>query len=176
MEDNLSNDINETNDEYIIISKNTDDILNDMDFENEEERILCESIITNLERTAATNIRNMNAVSIPYIGVLRINLVKRKFATSKLHLSLMRKNMTKEEYKNYVRDTVRGFAKEQKELDEKKLIITRIKRNNKKKYEEYYKKLGSAYANMYIEAIRLLKELPFDADWEEHYQSLKNKE
>lgn len=176
MEDNLSNDINETNDEYIIISKNTDDILNDMDFENEEERILCESIITNLERTAATNIRNMNAVSIPYIGVLRINPVKRKFATSKLHLSLMRKNMTKEEYKNHVRDTVRGFAKEQKELDEKKLIVTRIKRNNKKKYEEYYKKLGSAYANMYIEAIRLLKELPFDADWEEHYQSLKNKE
>ena len=53
--------------------------------------------------------------------------------------------------------------------------MTKIRRNNKKRYEELYKKLGRAYANMYIKAIRLLDYVPFDLEWEEHYQELKGK-
>lgn len=169
------NNIEEADNEYVIISKNISDILSDMDFEDEEEKILCESIITNLEKSAAASIREMKTVSLPYIGCLRINPIKRRFRDAKLHLSLMRKNMSKEDYKNYVRDTYRQFALEQKKIDEEKLIMTRIKRCNKKKYEELYKKLGRNYANMFIYSIRLLTPIDFDAEWEEQYQRLKGK-
>lgn len=162
-------------DDYSIITKNTKDILNDMNFEDEDDRYMCYSIINNLEKFASDSIRNMKIVSLPFIGCLRISPVRRKLRDTKLHLHNIRQAMTKEEYKEYVTGLVKEWNEEQREADAEKLLMTKIKRNNKKKYEELYKKLGRAYANMYIKAIRLLDYVPFDLEWEEHYQELKGK-
>ena len=162
-------------DDYSIITKNTKDILNDMNFEDEDDRYMCYSIINNLEKFASDSIRAMKIVSLPFIGCLRISPVRRKLRDTKLHLHNIRQAMTKEEYKEYVTGLVKEWNEEQREADAEKLLITKIKRNNKKKYEELYKKLGRAYANMYIKAIRLLDYVPFDLEWEEHYQELKGK-
>lgn len=162
-------------DDYSIITKNTKDILNDMNFEDEDDRYMCYSIINNLEKFASDSIRNMKIVSLPFIGCLRISPVRRKLRDTKLHLHNIRQAMTKEEYKEYVTGLVKEWNEEQREADAEKLLMTKIKRNNKKKYEELYKKLGRAYANMYIKAIRLLDYVPFDLEWEEHYQELKDK-
>ena len=162
-------------DDYSIITKNTKDILNDMNFEDEDDRYMCYSIINNLEKFASDSIRAMKIVSLPFIGCLRISPVRRKLRDTKLHLHNIRQAMTKEEYKEYVTGLVKEWNEEQREADAEKLLMTKIKRNNKKKYEELYKKLGRAYANMYIKAIRLLDYVPFDLEWEEHYQELKDK-
>lgn len=162
-------------DDYSIITKNTKDILNDMNFEDEDDRYMCYSIINNLEKFASDSIRAMKIVSLPFIGCLRISPVRRKLRDTKLHLHNIRQAMTKEEYKEYVTGLVKEWNEEQREADAEKLLMTKIKRNNKKKYEELYKKLGRAYANMYIKAIRLLDYVPFDLEWEEHYQELKGK-
>lgn len=162
-------------DDYSIITKNTKDILNDMNFEDEDDRYMCYSIINNLEKFASDSIRDMKIVSLPFIGCLRISPVRRKLRDTKLHLHNIRQAMTKEEYKEYVTGLVKEWNEEQREADAEKLLMTKIKRNNKKKYEELYKKLGRAYANMYIKAIRLLDYVPFDLEWEEHYQELKGK-
>ena len=90
MEDTLQNNINEADEEYVIISKTKDDILNELDFENEEERLLCDSIITNLEKNASETIRDMKVAQLPFIGCVRINPVKRKLREAKLHLSAVR--------------------------------------------------------------------------------------
>lgn len=160
--------------EYVIISKDTDNILDDLDFKNEDDRILCKSIIDNLEKQAAAEIRKMKVVQLPLIGCIRIDPIKRRLRDAKLHLSLMRKNMSKADYKQYVKDIVHEFGQEMDKADREKLIMKKIRTANKKQYEMYYKKLGRAYAEMYIYSIRLLKEVPFDADWEEQYQSLKS--
>lgn len=173
MNDEIQFGVEDIGENYIIISKDTDDILNDMDFNDEDERLLCESIINNLERDAAAGIRDMKIVSLPFIGCIRINPIKRKLRDAKLHLSLMRKNMSKGDYKQYVRDIVTEFREDMEKADSEKLIMTKIRRNNKKRYDEYYKKLGKAYAEMFIYSIRLMKDVPFDREWEEHYQSLK---
>lgn len=174
MNDEVQFGVADIGENYIIISKDTNDILNDMDFNNEDERLLCESIITNLEKDAASAIREMKTVSLPFIGCLRINPIKRKLRDAKLHLSLMRKNMSKDDYKQHVRDIVHEFGQEMDKADTEKLIMTKIRRNNKKHYDELYKKLGRAYAEMFIFSIRVLKEVPFDAEWEEYYQNLKD--
>lgn len=176
MEEEVQLGVEDIGEEYVIISKDTNDILNDMDFVDEDERLLCESIITNLEKYAAASIKDMKIVSLPFIGCVRINPIKRKLRDAKLHLSLIRKNMSKTDYKQYVKDIVDEFGEEMSKADTEKLIMTKIRSNNKKRYDEYYKKLGRAYAEMFIYSIRLLKEVPFDIEWEEYYQELKGED
>lgn len=173
--ENITNEqLNEADIEYIIISKNKSDILNELDFENEEERLLCDSIISNLEKTASDTIRDMKIAQIPFIGCLRINPVKRKLRDAKLHLRAVRNSLTKEQYKEHVRSYVIDLKEKQKENDRIKLAFARIRRNNKKRYEQLFKKCGKAYAELFIRSIYWLKEIPFDAKWEEHYKNLKD--
>lgn len=173
MDEQLLNDISEANEEYIIISKTKDDILNELDFENEEERLLCDSIITNLEKNASETIRNMKIAQLPFIGCVRINPVKRKLREAKLHLSAVRKSISKEQYKEHVRSYIIDLKEQQKKEDALKLIFTRIRSNNKKKYETYYKRLGRAYAELFIMSIYWLAEVPFDKEFEDYYAELK---
>ena len=51
MDYNMQENINEADIDYVIISKNKEDILNELDFENEEERYLCDAIITKIEKS-----------------------------------------------------------------------------------------------------------------------------
>lgn len=164
--------LDESSINYDINIKTQKDILNDLKL-NDDDKLICRSIIENLEHFAAENIRKLNTVQLPFIGCIRINPVKYKFKHQKLQLSTIRHNTTKEEYKNYVRDTYNELTKEAKEQDKRKLYLTKVKRNNKNKYEILYKNLGKAYANLFIYSITLLEEIPFDVEWEYHYQSLK---
>lgn len=172
MEDIINEQLNEADVEFVIISKTKSDILNELDFEDEEERLLCDTIISNLEKTASDAIRDMKAVQLPYIGCLRINPVKRKLRDAKLHLSAVRKSLTKEQYKDHVRSYVVDLKEQLKEEDRVKLLFTRIRRNNKERYEQLFKKCGKAYAELFIMSIYWLKEVPFDAEWQEKYDEL----
>lgn len=172
MDYNVQENINEADIDYVIISKNKEDILNELDFENEEERYLCDAIITNLEKSASDTIRNMKVAQIPYIGCVRINPVKRKLREAKLHLSSIRKSLTKEQYKEHVRSYIIDLKEQQAEADRIKLAIIRIRRNNKKKYEQLFKKCGRAYAELFIMSIYWLKEVVFDQEWQEKYNEL----
>ena len=116
----------------------------------------------------------MKVAQIPFIGCLRINPVKRKLREAKLHLSSVRKSLTKEQYKEHVRSYVIDLKEQQAKADRIKLAIIRIRRNNKKKYDTLFKRLGKAYAEMFIYSIYILEEIPFDNEWEEQYQSLKD--
>lgn len=168
-----NNECNELDTEYIIVSKNKDDILNELDFDNEEEKILCDSIISNLEKSISDTIRSMKVAQIPFIGCVRINPIKRKLKDSKLHLRAVRKNLTKEQYKEHVRSFIVDLKIKQKEDDRIKLTFTRIRRNNNKKYETLYKNCGKAYAELFIMSIYWLKEIPYSQEFEDRYKELK---
>lgn len=176
MDEALIDKLHEADEEYIIVSKVKNDILDELDFENEEERLLCDSIITNLEKTASDTIRDMKVAQIPFIGCLRINPVKRKLRDAKLHLQSVRKSITKEQYKEHVRSYVIDLKERQIKEDRIKLVFTRIRRNNKKRYEELYKKLGKVYAELFIMSIYWLKPIEFDAEWQEQYDKFVDAE
>lgn len=174
MENNVDDQLLEQNNEYVVITKSKEDILNDLDFVDDEDKFLCDSIISNLEKMASDNIRDMKCVQLPFIGSVRINPVKRKLRESKLHLSAIRKSLTKEQYKEHVKTYVDDLKEQQKEEDRLKLVFKRIRSNNKKRYELLFKTCGKTYAELFIMSIYWLKEVPFDAEWETHYQSLKD--
>lgn len=175
MEDINEELLNEADSEFVIISKNRNDILNDVEFENEDERILCDSIITNLEIYAADRIRNMKTVSLPFIGTIRIDPVKHEFKEHKLHLGAIRKSLTKEDYKEHVRSFIYDFKNKQIEIDKNKIVLANIKKNNKIKYEKLYKTCGRAYAELFIKAISWLKEVPYSQEFEDYYKELRDK-
>ena len=114
----------------------------------------------------------MKVVNIPMIGCVRINPIRRALRDKKLHLSLIRSNLTKEEYKNYVRDTIVELKTKQKAIDKYKARFNRIKSIYKKKYTLMYNTIGKAYAELYITALTLFNEVPYDEEWEETYQKL----
>lgn len=177
MNDELTNiDISEQlendNDEFSVVVKNRKDILNDMGFDNVEDKVLCNDIIKSLENFAADNIRDMKIVNLPMIGCVRINPIRRALRDKKLHLRIIRSNLTKEEYKNYVRDTIVELETKQKAIDKFKARFNRIKSIYKKKYILMYNTIGKAYAELYITALTWFTEVHYDEEWEETYQKL----
>lgn len=162
--------------EFIIVDKNMKDILSELDFKDEEEALLCESIMSNLEKSIADGISNMKVVQLPFIGTLRINPVRRQLSNSSKAFHIARTHLTKEEYKQHVGSYVIDLKEKQAKLDRERLLIIKIKRNNKIKYNELFKKFGKAHAEMYIYAVRLMEEIPFNSEWEEQYQKLKENE
>lgn len=177
----MSNELNDSiineqlendNDEFSVVIKNRKDIINDIKFDSEKEKMLCNDIIKSLENFAADNIKDMKVVNLPLIGCVRINPVRRALRDKKLHLSLIRQNLSKEEYKDYVRDTVIELKEKQKDIDRYKVRFNKIKSIYKDKYTKLYNKAGRSYADMYIAAMTMFKEVPFDEEWEETYQRL----
>lgn len=158
--------------------KSFKDIISEIDFKTEEEALVCESIIHSLEKYAADNLKKDKAVQLPYIGVVRKNIVKREFLKSRSELKTLRKQNDKETYREIVRQKVLDLKKKQKELDDKKLQINKLITTYKKEYEYYYKHVGPAYANMFIFGKTLFKEVPFDKEVQKMYDELskKNKE
>lgn len=168
----INEQLENDNDEFSVVIKNRKDIINDIKFESEKEKILCTDIIKSLENFAADNIKDMKVVNLPLIGCVRINPVRRALRDKKLHLSLIRQNLSKEEYKDYVRDTVIELKERQKDIDRYKVRFNKIKSIYKDKYTKLYNKAGRSYADMYIAAMTMFKEVPFDEEWEETYQRL----
>lgn len=157
--------------EYIV--KHSNDILDELNL-SKDEKFICNSIISNLEKTAAKAIKEDKIAQLPYIGCIRYNPVRKHFIANIKGLSIKRKCMTKENYKNYIREYIYEAKEIQKAKDRAKFIYNRIKSKNKKQYEVLFKKLGRAYAEMFILSIYLLDEVPYNAEWEEQYIKLNN--
>ena len=100
------NKIEEVNEDFTITVKNKSDILNELNFKSEEDKLLCESIIDSLENAVYDNVRDGLTVSIPYIGNLRRNKVYETIAQSKKNFKAVRSFVSKEEYKQYVVEVV----------------------------------------------------------------------
>lgn len=176
MSEELDDNINDLlpKNEYEIVEKSMEDILKEIDFKSEEEELLCQSIITNIEKLTAKSLRELKAVSIPYIGCVRVNRVRKELSNKKLLLKTIRKRLSKEEYKQYMRDTVTEMKIKQEKEDKHRIFLTKLIRNNKEKYETLYKKHGRAYAELYIKSIEWMEIVPFDEEFEERYRELND--
>lgn len=164
----------ELSDNLAIVTKDTNDILDGMDFENEDERNLCNDIILNLEKQIVDNIQAGKIAALPKLGSIRINPVKQKFKEEKANLRLLRKVCTKAEYKKEAAAIHNKLREEQEKLDKDKLKYHKLKQRNRKQYEIYCKNNGKLHADTYLYCLSLIDYVPFNAEWEDHYQSLKD--
>lgn len=171
MSDHLLNDIDEADLEYTIVVLKQEDILANID-SKDFDKVLMESIITNIEKTASEVIKNGKVAQLPSIGCVRKSPVRQAVRSNHENFREARKKLTKEEYKDHVRGFINDTKNKQKELDRFKIINKKVRSRNKKKYDSYYTKLGKSYAELYILSIIWIKEIPYDPLVQERFNIL----
>ena len=144
------NELEEINDDYSIVVKTKADILSEIDFDSDDDKLICETIIDSMENSIFENVKNGLVVSIPFIGCLRKDPIKEKIKAHGEKFKEIRKYTNKEQYKKYVSDFITEIKINQKKEDKLKSILTKIRQKNKKKYEQYYIQIGRYYAELYL--------------------------
>lgn len=158
------------------VEKTSKDIINDANFKTEEQELICQDIISHLERTAVEEINKGNCVQIPFIGCLRKNPLKKTLDENRTKFKAMAKHLSKEDFKEYTAETFREKKKELKRIDYIKFKTKELRNKNKAKYEQYCKVLGPAYANMFIKSIMMMDAVEFNQEFEDRLQELNKYE
>lgn len=144
-----------------LVIKEISDILLDID---ENDRALCDDIITNLEKTAVDYIRKNKVIKIPYIGNYAFNRLYLNLKEHHKELKAYRKTVDIHTYK----DTVRNLVKDEKEKLNKEikteLHLNKFRTKNKKRYYELATKHGVTYAKVWLNFHYKATPVPFDEE------------
>lgn len=167
--------IEEIDEQYKIIRKDVNDIIEEIDFDTEDDKLICHSIITNMDKYMAKTFKENKCANIPYMGCVRKTIIARTINENKTNFKLAKTELTKEEYKDHVRSYIYDAKETQKKLDREKLILKKIRSKFNKKYKELYVKLGAAYADLFIKSLSWFQPIEFNQDIQDMYDKL-NKE
>lgn len=156
------------------VEKDINDILEDIEFDNIDDSLICKDIITHLETTAAEEIKNDKCVQLPFIGSIRKNPLRKVLDENRTAFKLVAKNFSKEDAKAHYASVFQEKKNELRLEDYKKAKLKEVRNRNKTKYEQLYTHLGPAYANMYLNAILMMRMVEFNQDFEDKIRELTN--
>lgn len=156
------------------VEKSTNDILDDIGFESEIDRLLCKDIVQHLENTAAEEILNNKCIQIPFIGCLRKNPLKQVLEDNRKNFRIIAQNYSKEERKEKYAEVFRNKKAELRKEDYYKARIKKLRRKYKTKYEQYFTHVGPAYAEMFIASRLNFSMVEFNKELEDKLQELYN--
>lgn len=167
--DNVVN-TNEVEIDYTLIYKDKNNILNDIGFTDDNDRLICDAIITSLECQAAENIKLGNTISIPFVGTIEKNWYKAAIKENYQDFRDYKATHTKEEYDEYFKSKCEEFKNDHAELEEKYKREKRFKKHLLPKYNNKVKNRGVVYANTWLKSIKLMEVVEFDPDIEDIYE------
>lgn len=156
------------------IEKDITSIISEIKFEKEDDDLLCKDIILHLENTAAEEIKNDKCVQLPFIGSIRKNPLRKVLDSNREAFKLARKQLEKDDFKAYCAEVFKDKKDELRLEDYRKAKVKEIRNKYKTKYEQYFTHLGPAYANMFCNAILMMRMVEFDEEFEETYNRLRN--
>ena len=164
--DYLSDD---DNFQYVLIYKERDNILDDIEF-TEEERVLCDSIIDNLERFAFNAMNHDKCIAIPFLGTIEKHWSKSAFKEHYKEFQEVKKTSTREEYDSYVQRIMSDARKERLDREHKIKTMRRFKNKMLPKWNNLVNKKGVAYANFWLYSITHFDVIEFDEEIQEIYE------
>lgn len=167
------NDIDILDIDYTIVNKRINDILVEVT-DDLDERILIESIITGIEKSASETIKAGKVAQLPFIGCIRKSPVKKAMQDNYENFRIARKNMTKEQYKAHVSSFIVDAKKSIERENFRKHNVKKVRSRNRKRYDVLFINLGKPYAEMFIFAILSLKEVPYNQDVQDAFDRLKD--
>lgn len=159
---------------YEVIHKDINDILNDLKID-ENDLILTKDIINGIESTAADYIKKDKTVSLPYLGTVRRNPIKKKLTEDYDEMKNARETLTREQFLEFYKNKMTNLKLEQKNKDREKHANKINLGVNKAKYEELCITVGKAYADAYIFAITHFTEVEFDQEIQDKYDEINNR-
>ena len=156
--------------------KDINDILSDISFEIEDDKLLMKDVISNLESVVAEEVKNGKCVQIPYIGSVRKNPLKETLEKNRTNFRIAAKSLSKEGFKEHCSLIFKQKKDELRIQDYEKSKVKQIRKRHRKEFERLYVDIGPAYANMYIKSKMMLAPVLFDEEFEERYQELNRNE
>lgn len=153
--------------DYVLVYKDVDNILSELEFDTDEERIICGSIIKSLENTASEEFFKDKCVDIPYVGKAKINEVRKELVKNYEVFKEANKTLTKEQYADFKRNKILEIHREQrnKELNKKTDKFNRSKRFEL--WNRLARKYGFNYANCFIKFMNNFKAVEYDEETNE---------
>lgn len=156
------------------VEQTTDDILDNLDFNTDEEKLLCKDIILHLETTAAEEIKNNKCVQLPFIGSLRKNPLKQVVEDNRANFRKIARTNSKEEAKIKFAAVFKAKKDELRKEDYYKAKLKEVRNRNKTRYEQYFTHIGPAYAQMFLVSRLNFTMVEFDKELENKLQELYN--
>lgn len=153
-----------------------DNVLKDIHFETEDDKLLMKDIISNLESVVAEEIKNGKCVQIPYIGSLRKNPLKETLEKNRTNFRIAAKALSKEGFKEHCSLVFKKKKDELRIQDYEKAKLKQIRKRHQKEFEQLYINIGPAYANMYIFSKTLMRAVEFNEEFEDKIQELNRNE
>lgn len=151
--------------------KKIDDILEDINFDSEDEKLLCKDIIISIENFAAQKVLDKEVVSIPHIGAVWMNPFKEIFIERKNEIDAL-KDEPKETKIEFIRNIYRTEEGKLKQTNYIQARRSHIKKANKKLYEKLFAEQGMEVAEKMIDVISRFKIIEFNEEVEEVIQEL----
>lgn len=146
------------------------DILDDLNFKSANDYAICKDIILDLERFAAYNLKNEKNVALPFLGNMSIDFVKRKlydFIKTDSAWKAIAHSRNDAEAVAILKEKKGEFEREFRDKMEFDRIVKELKKTNKEKYERLCITCGKTYADIYMQSLLWLEEVPFDEEFEE---------
>lgn len=155
--------------DYVLVYKDYENVLKDIDFANDEERLLTRAIIKNLEHEASKQFLKELAVDIPYIGVAQRNLLRKSIVASYHELKEARETLPEEEYKEFRDNLIKQKKFEINNTELQRRIEKENRNKNYKLWIKLAKKHGVSYANFYIYLHKDLYVVEFNQELNDAY-------
>lgn len=157
--------------DYILVYKDIDNVLDDIDFVTQDDRILCRSIIDSLEKEAAAQLLAGKCIQLPYIGNIRRSPIKMAMINHYKDFKEKREVLTRSEYITYCKDVMK---KEKMRIQNEELRKRKMNTFKKKKLKQWMNKMkqfSAAYANAWLLSVTTFTVIEFDWDIEQAYQN-----
>lgn len=133
--------------DYVLIYKDIDTIIEDLPIKDIAEKVLMRSIIDAVERRASAELKAGKNVRIPFICAIRKSKVANTLQKHYKDFKEKRKTLPHDEYRAYVKKVLHEAKEQEIEDDIKRKLLIRMRKNNRKKYDERLKLHGKAYAD-----------------------------
>lgn len=167
IDDELDND-------YILIYKDIDNVLDDIDFVTDDDRVLCRSIIDSLEKEAAAQLLAGQCVQLPYIGNIRRSPIKMAMISHYKEFKQKRSELPKDEYIAYCKAVMKREKMNIQNMEIHKRKMNVFKKKYLKLWMDKQVTMGDAYANLWLFAFKNWTVVEFDWNVEIAYQESYN--
>lgn len=155
------------NSDYTLVYKDLDNIIAELPFETDEDRIMCQSIIESLEDEAVAQYLQDKCVIIPYIGKFQVNLIKKRSQKLYKDFKEAKSNMQKEDYLEYRKDVFKGLYSIIKSEEAVKRQNKHIKSKHFKLWNKLAREISFVYADCYIMFLNQMNTKHFDVEEDE---------
>lgn len=154
--------------------KDGEDILEELEFDSEEEKLICKDIINFIEANTASYLYQGVSVAIPLIGTLYENPFSKVGRENNETFNKIKEEQGIEAAKKFKYQKVREEYKFNSIEDKLQIKVNKLKTINRKYYDKYAKLYGVDTAREMMFAFSRLEPIEFNEEIEEQLQLIYN--